>query len=188
MSLHSASGAWVEKIKPVVLTLRIIVGAMACGVLAFVGVALVTRIGGNGPPNESLELLVPLAVGAAPLAYAISWLLPGLLAKNARRKIADGTFPSPQSPNAPLPALAQLGMPGQLASVYQTNTIIALALLEGAAFLNVTAYLLSGSWIALGAGVALVLFMLAQFPTTSRLVDWIGEQQRLVEAEKLLVR
>ncbi len=59
------------------------------------------------------------------------------------------------------------------APVYQTEVIIKLALLEGAAFMNGVAYLLEVQWWSLAAMGALLAFMGLKFPSRSRITNWI---------------
>ena len=68
--------------------------------------------------------------------------------------------------------------------VYMTRTIVAAALIEGAAFMSIVAYMLEGSTVALGLAVALVAGILLHFPTASRVVGWIEAQVRRVEEER----
>ena len=61
-------------------------------------------------------------------------------------------------------------------------------LLEFVAFLNVASFMLSGSLVALTAAGLLVLALVALFPTTSRVVNWIDRQLRLLTDARNLAR
>lgn len=61
---------------------------------------------------------------------------------------------------------------------YQARTIVGLALLEGAAFFNIIAAIVEHKWWSLAVAGALVFWMLAMFPTRTRIRHWV-ETQRL---------
>lgn len=194
--MHDANstGDLAERLKPAILTLRIIVVALATGVVAFAVAAIVIRMQqAQAPAIEAAGLLTILGIAAAPVAFVLSRFVPGLFAGKARRQIASGQFGPPGGANpdqtgGPQSSLVQLGDDGKLFMVYQTKTILAIALIEGAAFLNIIAFLLEGSPIALGLGLLLALVIVALFPRTSRVVEWIASQRRLMAEEKLLAR
>ncbi len=65
-----------------------------------------------------------------------------------------------------------------LAGLYQTTTIVAAAFLEGAAFMNVVAFLLEGNPISLGLAIGLAMGILAMFPSGQRIATWVEMQLR----------
>jgi hypothetical protein len=77
-----------------------------------------------------------------------------------------------------------LGDAGTLYGVYQTKTIVGAALLEGVAFLSITAFLLEGTWIALGVGVGLAVVVLTMFPSAPRAAEWVEGQMRRIQEEQ----
>ena len=77
---------------------------------------------------------------------------------------------------------------GKLFGVYQTKTIIGAAMIEGAAFLNLVAYLLEGNPITLGLGLGLAVVIAALFPSPSRVANWIEQRLRLMDDNKMLAR
>jgi hypothetical protein len=64
-----------------------------------------------------------------------------------------------------------------LCGIYQTRMIIGLALLEGAAFFNLVACLVEHNWWSLVIAGCLVVWMLALFPTRTRVEQWIENQR-----------
>jgi hypothetical protein len=80
--------------------------------------------------------------------------------------------------------LERIGDAGKLSIVYMTRTIVAAALLEGAALMAIVAYMLEGSTVALGLAVALVAGILLHFPTASRVAGRIETKMRRVEEER----
>jgi hypothetical protein len=75
-----------------------------------------------------------------------------------------------------LPNAAELGDVAPLAAIYQTQTIIGAALIEGAAFLAGIAYMLEQRQISLYVAGALLVLIASQFPTVSRLEGWIENE------------
>jgi hypothetical protein len=183
-----------QRLKPAIMTLRIIVVALVTGVVAFAVTAIVIRmLQVAAPANGAAGLLTTLGIAAAPVALLLSRFVPGLFVAKARGQIASGQFGLPSESNlaqsgGPQSSLGQFGDDDKLFTVYQTKTIISAALLDGAAFLNIVAYLLGGSLIAIGLGLLLALAIASLFPRESRVVDWIEAQRRLMTEEKLLAR
>jgi hypothetical protein len=166
-----------------VTRLRMVVAALTAGVLVFAGVAVYLRQTSAAPvAPDAAQLLTWLAVAAAPLALLASRLVPAAVVRSARRQISQGTFPA--TPPAATPA--ELGESGKFASVHFAGTVLAAAILEGAAFFNITVYLLGGGLIVLAVGVALALTMLLLLPSAADLAEWIREQQRLLREEQHL--
>jgi hypothetical protein len=153
-----------------VRTLRIIVGALLFGALAFAGVVLFLQsaVGGN---LRGGWLLTLMAAVFALIAIPVRFVYPEWLARANVARVARGESPIPERP----PEYA--GIVWQLLAIYQTRTIIAAALLEGATFFNLIAYLWEGQWPSLAVAGVLMLLMAALFPTRNRLLAWIEAQQ-----------
>ena len=64
----------------------------------------------------------------------------------------------------------------RLAATYQTRLIIACAMLESAALLNLIAYMIEGSYFTLVAASVLLVIILNHFPTLGRLEDWVARE------------
>jgi hypothetical protein len=166
----------VEKLRPNVLTLRIIVAALATGVLVFAAVAMVIRAGGNMQPRAAnLELITIMAIAWTPVGLILSRLVPALMSKTARANIVSGAGLAASNSQFDL-----------LTNQYLTNSIIAAALLEGAAFFNLVGYLLEGHPATLGLGIGLALVILSLFPSAPRMTHWIEQQARIIAEEKSL--
>ncbi|MEX0678656.1 MAG: hypothetical protein WD063_16370 [Pirellulales bacterium] len=188
MAMHTSDVDLVDELKPRVMTLRMIVGALAGGVMAFAALAVLTRAAApQEPVDERAQLLTLLALGLFPVALLASRILPAVMVKKARRQIGAG-FDFTSIKQGPGAFLSELGEAGALVGVYRTKTIIAAAVLEGAALFGVFAFLLEGSLIALGLAVLLVAAIVAMFPSASRIAGWIERQLRQMDEEKLLVR
>jgi hypothetical protein len=165
--------------------MQLIAGSLLAGVLALLAVVLYVVLvrnegkGANPPPDRPpVSLVAVLAVAVtAPLAL----VLPGIRTRAAVREIAAGTW------RAPADSLRTFaGDADKLLHVRQTTMIIALALLEGAAFLGCIAYLNEAQPFALAAVAVPLLLMLATFPTEGRMRDWLQLQTgRIAEARQL---
>lgn len=67
----------------------------------------------------------------------------------------------------------------QYLGVYQTRLITKLALLEGAAFINIVALQAEQSWWSLGTAGFVVILMIAGFPTRSKIEFWTQSQKEM---------
>jgi hypothetical protein len=184
MSVDRRDGDPAEKLKAPVMTLRIILLALASGIMVFAVVATVIRAGGEPQHADAMNLLTWMAIGAAPIALVASRLLPALIAGSARAQIAARRRDPSQGTIGAQAVLPELGDAGALYGVYQTKTIVGAALLEGAAFLGITAFLLEGTWIALGVGVGMAAVILTMFPSAPRAAEWIQQQLRRIDEEQ----
>ena len=184
-----------EEIARRVRTSQIIVGAMVAGLLVFLVVVLVVIQQGFAGVPERAPILTYLAIAYVLSAVLARLIVPNLIVGRARRNIIQGTWqvplPDPQQSRYSKTMQAQsarfieqTGDAGQLSVVFQTRTIVAGALLEGAAFFALISYMLGRSPLALILAVFLILGVAAHFPTRSGVIHWIDEQLRLVERER----
>jgi hypothetical protein len=65
--------------------------------------------------------------------------------------------------------------------VYKSAMILRVAMLEGATFLFIVIYLLSGSFVALVEGAVFIALMGIYFPTVMRISQEIGQDSREME-------
>lgn len=143
-------------IDPALLTCRIIAGALVFGVVSFAAVAIVLRL---GDPPAAAMLISLIAVGFAAVMAVARQIVLSLFSGGTGASEGGGTS-------------------GALA-LYQTRMIIGLALLEGAAFFNLVAYLVEGHWWSLAVTAGLVALMLSAFPTRGRLTQWVADREQL---------
>jgi hypothetical protein len=153
--------------------MQIIVTAMGSGAIMFLVVAIVVA-----KPAAAQPLIAYMAVAFAVAAFAAWLVVPGVIANKACQAIAAG-----HTPSAAVQANVShdADVVTQLAGVFQTRLIIASALLEGAAFFNLVAYLLEGQYLSLGIASVLILLILSQFPTRGRLSVWVSHQMENIE-------
>src|SRR5262249_26537705 len=138
---------------------RIIIVALALGVLMFLGIAVFMRQD-NPAPVPDLPILTYVALAVAAIQTVLQGILPGLVAGGMRRQLAAGKWPPPR-PGWSVPPDDR----GKLCSLYVTRLILGAALLEGAAFLLLIAYLLEGSVLTLAGAGLLLAMLLLKFPT-----------------------
>jgi len=140
-------------------TMQIIVGALASGVLLFLGVALlITRQAGGPPADEPLLTYLSVALAAGSIVAAL--VVPGILIRRQRNAILAGKakFQIGSIGGAPLPEADRTL--GPFVASYQTARILRSAILEGAAFFCLLAYLIERRTPALVAAGVLVLVLL----------------------------
>ncbi len=148
-----------------VRTAQIICVAMAMGVATFAAVAIFLRAGKS--PGESLlsYLAAAFSLGAGALSVVVPSFVTGNQSPDQSASAARGNQDESADDLIPLVAL------------YQTRLIIGLALLEGAAFFCLAAFLLEGHWWTLAPAGILWVFILAQFPITGRIEQWCRQQR-----------
>ena len=168
--------------RPRLRGMQIIAGSLILGVVLFLGIALYIVLvqndgkGMNPPPN--LPIISLLAVAMLGMNVPLAFVLPGMQTRAALRQIAANAWQVPQGADP-----SQFGSDrDKLMTVRQTTLIIALALVEGAAFLAGIAYLLEGQAFALVLVAGAILVMLLYFPTEGRVCAWLELQaNRLAE-------
>jgi hypothetical protein len=170
-----------EHIGKSVLVMQIIVAALAAGVVTFAVVVLVLRSQqeANAPQDNSL-LLSYIGILVSASAIAAWMIIPRLLVSRTRQAISEGKTPMLDDYHEPaLTEGAQQIQP--LVAMHQTRLIVGCALLEGAAFLNLLAYMLEGQLMNLVAAGLLVLIIVTQIPTFGRLTSWIEDDLSAID-------
>jgi hypothetical protein len=151
-----------SEIATLVRTMQIIVGALILGVANFAAIVVFMSRPGQAPPAND-RLLTYLSAGCAVVSVLASFIVPRLMAGPVRKSMASAEKPD----NASVRPLAQ---------VFQTLLIVRCAILEGAAFFCLVAFMLEHDMIALAAAGLVTLLLAAQFPTASRLEAWIENE------------
>lgn len=166
--------------------MQIIAGALVAGVLSFATVASIVVFGqapaaqpGGQPPaaaQNGSEVVMYLAMAfaavaavAAVMSFVVSNLVSAAGVKGVAKMAQDGTATGPKE------------LFGRLLAVAQTKMIIALALIEGAAFFNLIAFIITKSLIPPAVVGALLLVMAIHFPTKGKLASWFEEQKQALE-------
>lgn len=131
--------------------LQIITVALIAGVLTF-GTVVVVLLGAlnNAPQGELLSLI---GAGFAVTAFVMHLVVPELIVRQTVPNLKDD--------------------PGGLTRLFVTKTIVASALLEGAAMFNLVALMQEHNWWSLLIVGGLVLWMASQIPTITRVHHWL---------------
>jgi hypothetical protein len=169
-------------------SLQVVVAAMTVGCILFLVVALAVVGGPGNPPEPPIVTYVMLALAGSTVLGRM--VVPRIIVAQARRNIRQGHWQYPRRDFS-----ATYGSSGEeaedaakLVVVFTTRTIIAAAMLEGAVFALLIAYMLERSSWSLAAAVALIVGLAAYIPTRSRAAAWTEEQKRLLDEERLLDR
>ena len=161
-------------------TMQIIVGALALGVIVFIGVTIFLVAQNAKAVIPDKPFLTYTSLGMA-FMVVVAWLVvPNTVVAKMRKAIIDGDS-SDWGLVKNVPNSAQLGLVVPLAAAYQTKTIVAAALLEGAAFFCTVAYLIEHQSVALYVAIALAFFILLQIPTLSRFESWLDSESTSIE-------
>ena len=166
-----------DRISSITRTLQIIVGMMCMGALIYLGVALMLRLteGGQGmklksPENPTITYVSLIFAGAA-LVFRLVGV--SLMAAGQRRQIAQA-IPASEGFSRESISLRAMGL-------LVPRTIVATAVLEGAALVAVTAFLLEGRlWVVPVAGL-MIGAMAAGIPTCDRLQNQLESEIRATE-------
>ena len=150
--INANSHTWIH-------TSQVIAGALMFAVTVFGVIAVI--IGGTVQP--ATPIMAYLAVAFAAQVIALRFFVPGLVVKSQLEALKDEGTSSIEE---------------KLQGLFQTRMIIGMALLEGAAFFNLIAYIIEGQWFSLVTAGFLLLLMGMMFPTVRALESWIEEIER----------
>lgn len=148
-----------QQITAALATLRIIAGALIMGVASF---AAITIIIAGGAPNGNGTILFWIAIAVAVAGIIASQIATAIMSRAGAKQ--------------------DLSVERSIA-LYTTRMIVGLAILEGAAFVNLVFFIITGRWLLFAAVALLVIFMFAKFPTRGGLVRWIEERKQLAALE-----
>ena len=168
-----------DYLKQVTRTCQIIVGALALGVIVFAGVVLAQEV--QPPEQDKTEVLTIVGVIFALVAIVLAVLVPKMVVFSMRRLVLEGKPILLPKQSRPIPLPEELGEAGPLAIVYQTQLIVGAAILEGAAFMNLVAYMLGQQTMNLGLAALLLIALFFKFPTLDRVEQWVEGQLKVIE-------
>ena len=158
---------------------QIIAFALIMGVLVFAGIILGVGLGPDQPPETPIVSIVGSAVGLAALP---AWMIiPGLVVAGLRRKVVAGE-PISNQPGQQYPE--ETGDVGPLVGVYQAKKIFGFAVLEGAAFINLIAYLLEGQSMNIAIAAGLLCLMMFGFPVQDSVERFVRQELETVEQQR----
>lgn len=147
--MNDESNAAVEK---TLQASKIIGLALALGVAVFLAVVIVVR---KDKPPQGNALLSYMGVCFAVVCLGAAAFVPTMIARAGVQSMADA------------PSIEKL------ATVFQTSFIVRAALIEGAAFLNGTFYLIYGDWLNCLVTLILLGLLIYFIPTKARFLNWV---------------
>jgi hypothetical protein len=168
-----------DPVVSLVRTGQITIGAMAGGVLIMLAVG---HFAVRPRPQAAQLILTYVAVAYSVMALGLSVVVPRLLIAAALRSIARGTRRGQPTLQQGLPARAQDTL--VLAQLHRTKTIVAAALLEGAAMFDAVAYFVEGAPLAAAGALILVVALAIFLPTLPRVEAWIDDHREKLEEER----
>ncbi|QDT53623.1 hypothetical protein Pan44_16460 [Caulifigura coniformis] len=152
------SGATSAQLRMQTRTIQIVVAALITGVVTFAGFLAVSGEFQKPPRGQTLSY-VAVAFGA--LAAVLHVVVPAAIERTSLAKQGVGAGPE------------------MLMGTLFTRTIVACAILEGAAFFSLVAFQTEHQLWVLGVTAVLLLLMIAQFPTATRIEHWL--ETRMME-------
>lgn len=156
------------------LTMQIIAGALIQGVVVFLVVVMFFL---PVPPNRLAVLNSYIALGFALVAMVMSLVVPNIIVASTKKSLVKGR---PIDLPKQFGEVSNLGFLAPLAGLYQTKMIIAMALLEGAAFYNLISYMMERQPFTLAVVGMLLLALVMNFPTRRGLEKWLAEETKSI--------
>lgn len=169
--------AYDEHSRSRVRTLQIVVAAMALGALVFL-------LAGFFLPHEESAPFPKLILTYVSLAYGLIAVLgyvavPGVLTAPGRKRIARSAHhhSGDESP----PETLSASDARRLLALFAEVLIIRCAMVEGGALLAGLAYLIERQGFAFLVAAWMILLLVVQIPTATRVQRWVEEQLPLLE-------
>lgn len=178
-----------EALAGTLLPLRIIVAALALGTLVFMVVVLAIGPIQDIPEEEGVPLVTYIALSFLAVILVMRVVVRGVAVAQGRRTIVNGDFrlaPGGGLQAADGQASAVHPDVQALAQLFRVRLIVGVAMLEGAAFFLLVAYLMEQSPLSLIAVAPLIVAIVLHWPTTSGIIHWIEDQQTLLGQERQL--
>ncbi|MEM8946898.1 MAG: hypothetical protein AAGD11_17115 [Planctomycetota bacterium] len=172
-----------KQIQGTARTAQIIITALVMGILGFA--VFVLFLGSDTPQDESDSIRVVTVVAAcfAIISIVLAKIVPPVVQRNMRRNILEGNR---IKNNISAERAAAMGDVKLVAQSFLTTQIISAALPEGAAFMNLVAFMLEQQIISLVIVAALVTTMFFKFPSATKTESWIEGELQLIEAVRPL--
>jgi hypothetical protein len=160
----------VDDVPPGMLrSLQIIVGALVASIFFFAVVAVVVRSKEGGPPAIDPPVISYLAIAFAAMTLGMRAVMIPAIAKVGRKPLLTEPYVATR----------------QLMGLLTNRTIIGSALLEGAAFFLLVAYLVEGQlWTWAGGLVMGGVLAVLQFPTAARIGAAVDAERQAIADER----
>ena len=153
------------QVQPAVRMIQIISFALIVGPVLFgCFVLLGTDADFKGEPS----VITWMAVGLSGLMMVNHFVIPRIITTATLKQLA-GNGLNEQTETEKIQSIM---------GVFQSAHIVGFALLEGAAFFALIAWMLESTQYAVGAAVILIALMVIRFPTASRISFWVEDRLR----------
>ena len=160
--------------------LRMVVFAMALGAVGFLAISFLVAsrraplAEAEGGPLASMPISL-IALAFAAIQLGASAVLPRLAVVRDLQRISEGSFrlSGPGAERTFGPLVERIGDAGRLFALYQTRTLVASVLIEGAALFLAMAYLLERRPFTLAAAALLIGVLLLRLPTREGMRAWM---------------
>lgn len=147
---------------------QIVTAGLCMGVLIFMGIVLTMQQGRlDGEP----DILSWMGIGAAVMMYANHLIIPRLLQAVELKKLSAERIRE----------VDDAERWNLIAPIYRTRHIIGSAILEGAAFFNLVAYMVEPFAGNLIAAAVLLVVLALKIPTATRMQFWVQDRARELE-------
>ncbi len=166
-----------DSVDAVTRTTQVIVCALAMGLLTFSGFAIFKRM--DQQPEDGIFLIIGVVFAA--MAIVMRFVVPPLIVSAQRKQIAGMLPDVSREPFAEDQQQADSEAFRQLYGLFQLKTIIAAAILEGAGFMNLIAYMNEGQMTSLIVAFVVMALVLMLFPTRSGVENWIEGEIATIE-------
>lgn len=168
-----------QQLDQAVKVMRLIIVALTMGVVMFGVITLFLQVADRGGRPI---LIAWIAAGFAVVNLLMRQVMGTVLSASARKQIAAGTWQPPQKNSVRVPENATHA--DRLLMSFQTRLIVRAALLEGAAFFNLIAFMIERQTWSFGIAGALAAINLSTFPSRDSVLYWIRQQLELMELER----
>jgi hypothetical protein len=158
--------------------MKIVVAALVMGVLMFGCVTLLSS-GEANPGRQSILAFLGLIFAAA--AFIAREIASNVFVASQRKKIVGGTWGVDSQYAHLLPNGATTEE--KLVLVYQSRLIIRAAILEGACFFNLVAFMIDHQWWSFAIAAVFAAINLSTIPSRNGLLNWIDQQIELMTLE-----
>lgn len=146
---------------PPLQSLRLVLFALAGGLVTFAAVTVVVRMQGLNPQASDATRVLPFVAAGLFAAAGALWFV-------IRSRAASTLAPTK---DAALEELRRDSVPPQLFAA----TIAGAAMFEGAGLLGIVTVLLGGSWYTLIVAMAAIVAIAWLVPSRERLEEWVRE-------------
>lgn len=162
-----------QSAEQVTRTTQVIVVLMAIWLIAFGGYLFVNGVAAEPEVERGINILSITGCAMAVMMIVSRFFVPTMIVAGQRSRIAN-LFPedSLESSAEDRNESDSIAI-RHLFGAFQFKTIIAVALLEGGALLNLIAYMLEGQAINLIVSGVLIVLILSLFPTQHTVENWL---------------